>query len=120
MRYLLQTLFFFVAGLNATGQDSDGIREGTISFITTQSVYVKFSSMERIAAGDTLYIKQGETLVPALQIKNLSSISCVCNPLVSKSFNVSEAVFARLDPGKLTDTIQDEIIDKSPVQQKKG
>ncbi|MCK4747989.1 MAG: hypothetical protein KAT15_13155, partial [Bacteroidales bacterium] len=110
MRYLLPTLFILVAGLNATGQDRNGIREGKISFITTQSVYVKFSSMELISEGDTLYIKQGEIFVPALQIKNLSSMSCVCNPLVTRSFKVSEAVYAKLDPGIITDTIREEVI----------
>lgn len=110
MRYLLPTLFILVAGLNAMGQDRNGIREGKISFITTQSVYVKFSSMEYISEGDTLYFKQGETYVPALQIRNLSSISCVCNPLVSRAFKVSEAVYAKLDRGIITDTIREEVI----------
>jgi hypothetical protein len=110
MRYLLLTLIILDASLNVLGQDPDGIREGKISFITTQSVYVKFSSMQLISEGDTLYIKQGESLVPALQIRNLSSISCVCDPLVSRTFNVSDVVFAKLDPGVISDTIQEEVI----------
>lgn len=110
MRYLFLTLIILVAGPNVLGQDQNDVREGQISFITTQSVYVKFSSMERISAGDTLYVKQGEKLVPALQIRNLSSISCVCNPLVSRSFKLSEAVFAQLDPGQISDSIKEEVI----------
>ena len=100
MRYLLLTLIFLVAGLNVLGQDQNEIREGKVSFITTQSVYVKFSSMERISAGDTLYIKQGETYVPALQIKNLSSISCVCNPLVSRYLRYQMLCLQNWIPGK--------------------
>jgi len=115
MRYLFPTLFILVAGLNAMGQDPDGIREGKISFITTQSVYVKFSSMESISEGDTLYFKQGETYVPALQIRNLSSMSCVCDPLVSRAFNVSDAVFAKLDPVIVQDPAQEQVI-VAPVQ----
>lgn len=110
MRYLLLTLIILVTGLNVLGQDQNEVREGKISFITTQSVYVKFSSMELISEGDTLYIKQGETLVPALQIRNLSSMSCVCNPLVSRVFNVSDPVFAKLDPVKAQDPVREEVI----------
>jgi len=110
MRYLLPILLIFVAGLNVMGQDPNVIREGKISFITTQSIYVKFSSMESISEGDTLYFKEGETYVPALQIRNLSSISCVCNPLVTKTFKVSEAVFAKLKPEVTSDSIQEEVI----------
>lgn len=115
MRYFLSTLFILVAGVNAMGQDQNEIREGKVSFITTQSVYVKFSSMELISEGDTLYTKQGDTYVPALQIKNLSSISCVCNPLVTKAFKVSDAIYAKLDPGIIPDKIQEQVI-MVPVQ----
>jgi hypothetical protein len=98
-----------VAGLNVMGQDQNEIREGKISFITTQSIYVKFRSMESISEGDTLYYKQGDTYVPALQIKNLSSISCVCNPVVTRSFKVSDAVYAKLGPGTNPEKIQEEV-----------
>ena len=115
MRYVLPILFLLVAGLNVMAQDNKQLREGNISFITTQSVYVKFSSMELISEGDTLFLKEESRLVPALQIKNLSSISCVCIPLVSKSFTVSEVVYAKLDPGKISDSIPEQII-VVPVQ----
>lgn len=115
MRYLLLTLIILVAGPNVLGQDQNEAREGKISFITTQSVYVKFSSMELISEGDTLYFKQGETYLPALQIRNLSSISCVCDPLVSRTFKVSDAVFAKLDPVKTQEPVSEEII-LAPVQ----
>ncbi len=115
MRYLLTSLIILLAALNTMGQDSDVIREGKISFITTQSIYVKFSSMESVSEGDTLYFKQGETYVPALQIRNLSSISCVCDPLVSRTFKVSDVVFAKLDPVKAQEPVSEEII-VAPVQ----
>jgi len=104
MRYLLSTLYIFLAGLNVLGQDGSEIREGKVSYITTQSVYVRFSSMEHISEGDTLYIRQGNDYIPALQIKNLSSISCVCRTLGSDTFEVSDAVYARPDQGKSSDT----------------
>ena len=60
--------------------------------------------MEHISEGDTLYIRQRNDYIPALQIKNLSSISCVCTTLGSDTFEVSDAVYARLVRGKKTNT----------------
>ncbi len=72
-------------------------REGEVTYITSQHVYVKLSSMENLSEGDTLYIKQGDKELPALQVKNLSSTSCVCIPLTSKVFKVADHVYAKLD-----------------------
>ena len=94
MRNLLLILFILVAGLNSFGQEN---REGKVTYITSQHIYVKFNSTEDLSEGDTLYIKQGGKEVPALQIKNLSSISCVCIPLLSNAFKVSERVYADIE-----------------------
>jgi hypothetical protein len=109
MRHVLSTLVLLLAGLYVMGQDRHEIREGNVSFITSQSVYVKFPSMERMAAGDTLFLKQGDTYVPALQIKNLSSISCVCVPLVAKEFKVADAIYAKVPPGADRETVQQRV-----------
>ena len=93
MRNLLLILFILFAGLNSFGQQN---REGKVTYITSQHIYVKFNSTEDLSEGDTLYIKQGGKEVPALQIKNLSSISCVCIPLLSNAFKVSENVYANM------------------------
>ncbi len=84
-------------GSTLEGQEDQERREGEVNYITSQHVYVKFASMENISEGDTLYIKQGAQEVPALQVKNLSSTSCVCIPLVTKMFKLSEPVFAHLE-----------------------
>jgi hypothetical protein len=115
MRYFIPTLFFLVGGLNVLAQDQSGIREGKVSFVTTQSVYVKFSSMDHMSEGDTLYIKQENRYVPALQIKNQSSISCVCIPLLPNSLKVSDLVYAKFDPGIIPGTRQEQVIIE-PVQ----
>ncbi len=93
MRNLLLILLILVAGPNIFGQQN---RDGKVTYITSQHIYVKFNSTEHLSEGDTLYIKQGGEEVPALQIKNLSSISCVCIPLLSIPFKVSENVYANM------------------------
>ena len=110
MRYFLSILIIFVLGLNTIAQDQGEIREGRVSFVTSQSVYVKFSSMESITEGDTLFIKQGSKFIAALQIQSQSSISCVCKPLVESGFKVSDIVFARLGRGEVTESAQEESI----------
>jgi hypothetical protein len=79
----------------AQGQTEDRLDEGSISYVTSQSVYVKFSSTENIKVGDTLFLKKDGLLTPALRVKNLSSISCVCEPLMQEQLNVSAVVFSR-------------------------
>ena len=55
--------------------------------------------MENISEGDTLYIKQGDKEIPALQVKNLSSTSCVCIPLIQPvDFKVSDKYLFKWKP----------------------
>jgi|WetSurMetagenome_2_1015567.scaffolds.fasta_scaffold68145_1 hypothetical protein len=93
MRYQLPLfLFVFLSGLNLSGQNRDVTLEGTVTYITTQNVYVKFTSTSQIKAGDTLFVRLGETLVPAVIVKDLSSTSCVCTPFESITLKVNDKV----------------------------
>jgi hypothetical protein len=74
------------------GQNQQGTVDGTISYITSQNVYVKFISTANIRAGDTLYVQKGDVLIPALKVTDLSSISCVCIPLSDIPFKVSDKI----------------------------
>ena len=103
MKYLLPILFLLFAGANLFGQER---REGKVTYITTQHVYVKLTSMEDLSEGDTLYIKRGDKDVPALQIKNLSSISCVCIPFLKEAFKVSDDVYAILEIDIVSETLE--------------
>lgn len=94
MRYIITIIFLFFLGSTLSGQEG---QEGEVSYITSQHVYVKFSSMEGISEGDTLYFKKGDKEVPVLQVKNLSSMSCVCIPLLSSGFKVGASIYAKLD-----------------------
>ena len=96
MKYLQQPILvlFLISGYTAKGQTPGEPLEGTVSYVTSQNVYVKFNSTESISKGDTLFLKNGEELVPALVVSNLSSISCVCKPISSKKIAVSTTVFS--------------------------
>jgi hypothetical protein len=59
-------------------------------------VYVQFASTENISVGDTLFTSTDVSLIPALIVKDLSSISCVCSSLSSQPFSVGNKVAARV------------------------
>ena len=107
MRYIFSFLLFIVYGINVSGQDELKTREGRVTYITSQHVYVNFSSMEDISLGDTLYLKQGDIDVPALQIKNLSSLSCLCIPLLTEALKVSDIVSARLVRDIISESVRE-------------
>jgi hypothetical protein len=79
----------------APAQEAGSPLDGTVSYVTSRSVYVKFTSTEALSAGDTLYTRQGEKNVPALVVNNLSSISAVCTPLNNMVFKTGDRIIAR-------------------------
>ncbi|MCX6247260.1 MAG: hypothetical protein NTW10_05970 [Bacteroidetes bacterium] len=103
MRNLLPFFLLLFSGLNLVGQNQSSNLEGSVTYVTSQSVYVKFASTSRIKAGDTLFMQQGETLVPALTVKDLSSISCVCITLSALTLKVSDKVFFKPSPVSATE-----------------
>lgn len=88
---------FTVNGQSNTvyGQSNTDLIRGSVSYISTQNIYVKFVNTNGIQIGDTLYLEQNNRLIPAIIVKNLSSISCIgfkindiklslTNPIVAK------------------------------------
>ena len=65
------------------GQYQESGMEGTVTFISTQNIYVKFRSTEDISAGDTLYLRQESNTLPAMIARYLSSTSVACIPIDS-------------------------------------
>jgi len=107
MKYFLSILILFFAGFSLKSQTNNEPIEGTISYKTSQNVYVKFKTTENIAVGDTLFIKQGNALIPVLKVNNLSSISCVCSPISTIELAVNDALFAKAK--KLVDEKQESV-----------
>lgn len=96
MKYLQYFMLIplLVSELTVEAQTSDEPIEGMVSYITSQNIYVKFKSTGSIAIGDTLFLKFGGEMVPALEVTNLSSISCVCKSISSRQISVSTPVFS--------------------------
>ena len=76
------------------GQAGGEHLEGTITYKSSQNVYVTFESTEGLEAGDTIYISKEGALIPVLAVKSLSSISCVCEPLSTMELSLSQKLVA--------------------------
>lgn len=80
----------FVRGQKAAKQ----ALQGTVSYVSSRNVYVKFENTEEIQIQDTLYIKKEDMQEAVLIVTNKSSTSCVCSRLGTEVFKPSDVVFA--------------------------
>ncbi|MEI6434537.1 MAG: hypothetical protein WCP32_06810 [Bacteroidota bacterium] len=92
---VIQIIIASFCGLIVKAQNYAESREGKVSYITSQNVYIKFPATEGISIGDTLFATENSQLIAALIVKNISSISCVCVPAGSRTFTVGESVVAK-------------------------
>ena len=92
IRCAILLLILCFAEAIAAGQEP---LEGRVSYITSQHVYVRFSSTEGLNDGDTLFMPGNRGEVPVLVILSHSSTSCVCEPLGDQDLKESDRVLAR-------------------------
>jgi hypothetical protein len=92
MKHLLSAFLFLFLGYGLKCQTLGEVQEGSVSFVTSQNVYVKFQSTKNISAGDTLFIIKDTKKIPALIVKDLSSISCVCTRISKNQFVAGDKV----------------------------
>lgn len=82
-------------GFALQGQEQTVLEKGSVSFVSSRNVYVKFASTKNINIGDTLFINQNDALIPALVVNNKSSTSTVCLPLLAEKMQVSSEIIAK-------------------------
>lgn len=116
MRYGLYIFSLFFILCNETLQAQVVLEKGVVSYVSSQNVYVKFSSTDGINIGDTLFLQKGDTIFPALRVTNKSSVSCVCSKLTATdNFQVSDAIVAR----KIQANTKEEKAKKEPEKKPK-
>ncbi len=84
------------SGVSMYGQSNLDTLTGSVSYKTSQSIYVKFKSTKGIEVGDTLFMLIESRLEPALLIKYTSSTSCVGTPLTVQTFETGMKIIARI------------------------
>ena len=96
MRKLLTIICFLVMIVPVTtGQSGTSLLTGSVSFISSQHIYVRFKTTAGISENDTLFTRSGVKLVPALLVNKLSSTSCLCSSLTNKNFPVGVTILAK-------------------------
>ncbi len=85
---------FLLCVLGLTAQNTLENTEGTISFISSQNVYIKFKSTEGLLIGDTLFVSLNNQLVPAIVVNNLSSTSIVGSSISLINFELDDQIIA--------------------------
>ncbi len=132
MKIILIIIFALPISVSAQTQNTKVI-EGSVSYISSQNIYVKFNSTDGIETGDTLFIKDKSNFIPAVKIDHKSSTSCAGTSITNKKLEVSNLLYAFLftDDGEIDSvTIQstsiapivistvtaDEIVTKTSLQ----
>ena len=87
-RFTIVLLLLLVKALAS----AQGPPEGTVTYITSQHIYVRFNSTEGLADGDTLFMQENRGEIPVLVILSHSSTSCVCEGLGEHEFSLSDQV----------------------------
>lgn len=70
--------------------------EGIVTYISSQNVYVKFISAKKIKPGDQILKKENDKLIPAVNVENCSSFSCVGKPVGSIQLKVGDKLIAKV------------------------
>jgi hypothetical protein len=68
--------------------------QGKISYLSAQSIYVRFDDSNNLHVGDTLYVKRTDSFKPIIVIESRSSLSCMGTPLSSLEVSMGEDVYA--------------------------
>ena len=108
-------LIFCSLNVTAFSQNNYETLHGSVSFISSQNVYVKFENTKGIQIGDTLYTQLDNKLNPVMVVKNISTISCVGSPIVQGSLALSDLIYAKIPVSKSTvvDILEDTKAKKS-------
>lgn len=95
VKYGLSILLFFYS-LPLIGQVDTELLLGTASYVSSQNVYVKYTTTDGISKGDTLFSQKDGMLTPCLVVKDKSSTSCVCTSLLAEKVQVGATFYARV------------------------
>ncbi len=68
--------------------------EGSVSYISSQNIYVKFTITDGIETGDTLFFKENSKIIPAVKVDHKSSTSCAGTSITNKKLELNSILYA--------------------------
>jgi hypothetical protein len=93
-RRIFNILLIFITVNVYSQTGNENIIPGTVSYISSQNIYVKFENTEGIEIGDTLFIKANNDFLPAIKIDHKSSTSCSGISITSKKIEINTSLYA--------------------------
>lgn len=93
LKIYLSFLIILILTTNSLSQNNS-TKEGTVSYLSSQMVYVKFDNTDLIEISDTLYIGKNKSFLPKLIVKFKSSVSTSCEKIDDFEFKVGDKLFA--------------------------
>jgi len=88
-------LIYFISGISILAQSSGKEqRTGTVTYRSSQNIYVKFDNTSGIQIGDTLFIIDKSSFTPAVIIKFLSSRSVAGELIIEKELKIDDKLTA--------------------------
>ena len=111
MNRLLTILIFSFWSLAIHSQEPGDLVMGTVTFVSSDKVYVKFNSTKDIIEGDTLIVSNPNGFQPCLIVQNKSSNSVVCNTIFKCELQQKDLVFFRVplietnEPGEVDEDV---------------
>ena len=94
MKIYLIALVFICSNSLFPKEEMTTILEGTVSYISSQNIYVKFNNTEGVEAGDTLFIKEKDNYLPAIKVDYISTTSCAGVSITSRKIEINILVYA--------------------------
>jgi len=89
--------------------DNENIIAGSVSYISSQNIYVKFKNTGGVETGDTLFLKDKNNFIPAMKIDHKSSTSCAGTSITNIKLELNTLLYAfvSIDDAEVKeDTIQ--------------
>lgn len=94
-RSIIGLVGLLLLGMISWGQTGGGpVKIGEISFVSGSNYYVKLPAGNLLAAGDTLYMQLNGESIPALVVKQKSSLSCLAEKITDRNISKGELMYA--------------------------
>ena len=93
-RVIFNILIIFITVNVYSQTGNENIIAGSVSYISSQNIYVKFENTEGIEVGDTLFIKEKNNFLPAVKVDHKSSTSCAGFSITNKKIEINTSLYA--------------------------
>jgi len=115
MKIYLLIMFLGVSIYLFSKEEMTKVLKGTVSYISSQNVYVKFENTEGIETGDTLFLNINNNYIPAIKVDYISSTSCAGVTITDNKIEVDAALFAFVPNGESENETEDAEITEAAV-----